>query len=72
MRAVVERARAAIEHGMPARRRPRQRRSPRPRPITRVFVRERGRVIAVPLDGVERLEACDDYVALHIGESGST
>ena len=37
------------------------------KPITRVFVRERGRMVAVPLDGVERLEACDDYVALHAG-----
>jgi two-component system LytT family response regulator len=35
------------------------------RPITRVFVRERGRMVAVPLAEVERLEGCDDYVALH-------
>jgi len=32
-----------------------------------VFVRERGRMVAVPLEDVERLEACDDYVALHAG-----
>ena len=32
-----------------------------------VFVRERGRMVAVPLEGVERLEACDDYVTLHAG-----
>jgi two-component system LytT family response regulator len=37
------------------------------KPITRVFVRERGRMVAVPLEDVERLEACDDYVALHSG-----
>jgi two-component system LytT family response regulator len=37
------------------------------RPITSVFVRERGRMIAVSLKEVERLEACDDYVALHGG-----
>ena len=24
-------------------------------------------MVAVPLEGVERLEACDDYVALHTG-----
>ena len=37
------------------------------KPITRVFVRERGRMVALPLEQVERLEACDDYVALHSG-----
>ena len=67
VRAVVERGRAALEHGLP----PvvaRAREAPAPgRPLTRVFVRERGRMVAVPLDGVERLEACDDYVALHAG-----
>jgi two-component system LytT family response regulator len=65
VRAVVERGRTAIEHGMPpvvARAREALQTS---RPITRLYVRERGRVIAVPLDSVERLEACDDYVALH-------
>jgi two-component system, LytTR family, response regulator len=34
------------------------------KPLSRVFVKERGRIIAVALDRVERLEACDDYVAL--------
>jgi len=67
VRAAAERSRAALEHGMPpvvARAREALAAS---QPITRVFVRERGRVIAVPLDSVERLEACDDYVALHAG-----
>ncbi|MGH9317467.1 MAG: LytR/AlgR family response regulator transcription factor [Thermoanaerobaculia bacterium] len=67
VRAAAARGRAAIEHGMPsvvARAREALTVS---RPITRVFVRERGRMVAVPLDGVEHLEACDDYVALHAG-----
>ncbi|HSS44087.1 MAG TPA: LytTR family DNA-binding domain-containing protein [Thermoanaerobaculia bacterium] len=67
VRAAAARGRAAIEHGMPsvvARAREALTVS---RPITRVFVRERGRMVAVPLDSVERLEACDDYVALHAG-----
>jgi two-component system LytT family response regulator len=67
VRAAVERGRAALEHGLPpvvARAREALAGS---RPIQRVFVRERGRMIAVDLDGVERLEACDDYVALHAG-----
>lgn len=67
-RAALERARAAIEQGVPglvARAREALTASA---PITRVFVRERGRLIAVPLDRVERLEACDDYVALHTAD----
>ena len=34
--------------------------------LTRVFVKERGRMIAIPLDRVERFEACDDYVAIYV------
>ncbi len=66
--AVVERARSAIELGMPPVLARAREALGAPGPITRVFVRERGKVLAVPLDGVERLEACDDYVALHAGE----
>lgn len=65
--AVVERARSAIELGMPpvvARAREALTASG---PIARVFVRERGKIVAVSLEEVERLEACDDYVALHAG-----
>jgi two-component system, LytTR family, response regulator len=36
-----------------------------PRPMTRLFVRERGRIVPVPLASIERFEARDDYVALH-------
>jgi two-component system LytT family response regulator len=34
-------------------------------PLTRVLVRDRGRLVPVQLHEVERLEAEDDYVALH-------
>ena len=63
---VLERARLAMEHELP----PIAARASRvlsdSRPLTRVFVKERGRMIAIPLERVERLEACDDYVALCI------
>jgi two-component system LytT family response regulator len=67
VRAAAERGRAAIEHGMPAIVARAHEALAASRPIQRVFVKERGRVIAVPLDSVEHLEACDDYVALHAG-----
>ncbi len=62
--AVLARARAAIEHGLPAVAARANVLSPS-RPLSHVFVKERGRMLAVPLDRVERLEACDDYVALY-------
>ena len=64
---VVERARAAIEHGLPSVVARAREALSSEKPLSRVFVRERGRMVAVNLDGVERLEACDDYVALHSG-----
>jgi two-component system LytT family response regulator len=65
VRAAVERGRAALEHGMPSVVARAREALTAGRPIRSVFVRERGRMVAVALDGVERLEACDDYVALH-------
>lgn len=35
--------------------------------LTRVFVRERNRILVVPTGDIERLEARGDYVALHAG-----
>ena len=35
--------------------------------LTRVFVRERHRILVVPTGDIERLEARGDYVALHVG-----
>src|SRR5438270_8843835 len=62
--AVLERARIGMEHGMP----PVAARASHvlsgSKSLTRVFVKERGRMIAIPLDRVERFEACDDYVAI--------
>jgi two-component system LytT family response regulator len=31
-----------------------------------VFVKGRRRLVAIPIAQVQRLEACDDYVALHV------
>ena len=66
VRAVLDRARMAMDHGIP----PMVARAssvlPVSKPLARVFVKERGRMIAIPLDQVEHLEACDDYVALCI------
>jgi two-component system LytT family response regulator len=33
-------------------------------PLTRVFVRDRGRIVPIPAQEIVRLEAEDDYVAL--------
>src|SRR6266576_4491834 len=61
---VLARARAAMEHGMPAIAARAWNAVSATKPLTHVFIKERGRMIAVPLDRVERLEACDDYVAV--------
>ena len=34
-------------------------------PLTRIFVRDRGRIVPIGVDEIERLEADDDYVAVH-------
>jgi two-component system LytT family response regulator len=49
---VAERARAALESR---------------EPFSRIFVRDRGRIIPIPVDGIDRLEAEDDYVGVHAG-----
>jgi two-component system LytT family response regulator len=64
VRGVLERARAAMEHGIPAIAARAWNAVAASKPLTHVFVKERGRMIALPLDRVERLEACDDYVAV--------
>lgn len=67
VKAAAERGRAAIEHGLPSVVARAREALTAAKPISRVFVRERGRMVAVSLDAVERLEACDDYVALYTG-----
>jgi two-component system LytT family response regulator len=48
----AERARAALsDHGT----------------FTRIFIRDRGRIIPVAVDTIDRLEAEDDYVGVHTG-----
>ncbi len=61
---VLARAHAAMEHGMPAIAARAWNALSATKPLSHVFVKERGRMIAVPLEKVERLEACDDYVAV--------
>lgn len=36
-------------------------------PLTRLFVRERGKIVPVSVEQIERLEAVDDYVMVHAG-----
>jgi two-component system, LytTR family, response regulator len=62
--AVLERARLGIELGMPPVAARASQVLSESKPLTRVFVKDRGRMISIPLDRVERLEACDDYVAI--------
>ena len=61
---VLERARAGMELGIPPIAARASQMLSESKPLTRVFVKEHGRMIAVPLQRVERLEACDDYVAI--------
>jgi two-component system LytT family response regulator len=55
-----------VPGGSAARARQVLQRAPESGPLTRVFVRERGKAIQVAIAEVERLEAQDDYVALHV------
>jgi two-component system LytT family response regulator len=36
-------------------------------PFTRIFIRDRGRIIPIAVDTIDRLEAEDDYVGVHTG-----
>lgn len=42
-------------------------RPPGHRPISRLFVRERGRIVPLAVPKIDRLEARDDYVAIYAG-----
>ena len=64
--AVLERARVGLEHGMPPIAARASQVLSQSKPLSRVFVKERGRMVAIPLEQVEHFEACDDYVALCI------
>jgi two-component system LytT family response regulator len=36
------------------------------KPISSLFVKENGRIVRIAVEHLERLEACDDYVALYV------
>lgn len=40
----------------------------RDRPLRRIFVRSRGRIVPIAIEEVSRFEARDDYVAIHTGQ----
>lgn len=64
--AVLERARNGMEHGMPSIAARASQALSESKPLTRVFVKERGRMVVIPIDRVEHFEACDDYVAIYL------
>ena len=62
---VLQRARAALqEREAPLFSRARESLSPG-RPLTRIFVRDSGRIVAIPLASLERVEGSGDYVTFH-------
>lgn len=65
--AAIERLREAVEHGAeePALERAQEALAPG-RYLTRLFVRDRGRILPVRIADIHRLEARDDYVAVHV------
>ena len=42
--------------------------TPAPAPLSRLFVRSRNRIMPLPVDQIERLEAHNDYVMLYAGK----
>jgi two-component system LytT family response regulator len=36
-------------------------------PVARLFLRDGGRIVPVPVAAIERFEACDDFVVVHAG-----
>jgi two-component system LytT family response regulator len=66
-RAAAERARRALasDDDPPAAERARQALADAGAPLTRLLVRDRGRITPIAARDIERLEAEDDYVALH-------
>lgn len=62
---VVERARKSLTAGEPSGTLERAREAVAAPRLSRIFVRERGRILPVAVSEIERLEAEDDYVAVH-------
>jgi two-component system LytT family response regulator len=65
VRQAVERAGVALEHRLPDVASRAATMLDPSEPLTSIYVKERGRMLRIPLESVERLEACDDYVAVH-------
>lgn len=66
-RAAVERAREAL-HRRGTGGRGACRGGGEPPPLTRLLVRDRRRLLALPTEAIDQLEAEDDYVRVHCGE----
>ncbi len=71
LRKAIERVRpdgdvVEIERGSVARARTVLERAGERGPLARLFVRDRGKAIQISVNDVERLEAQDDYVAVHV------
>ena len=60
----VARAKAAMKLGLPSNVARATEALDAPKPIEHFFVRERDRIRKIPVSAIERLESCDDYVAL--------
>lgn len=61
----LERARPAVEREAGADAASRAREVLRDGPVPRLFVRDAGRVVPIPVGSIEWLQACDDYVIVH-------
>jgi two-component system LytT family response regulator len=61
--AAIERARLSLEQGASTIERARVALAPGG-PVTRLFVRERGKIVPVAVNTIERMESRDDYVAV--------
>jgi len=65
--AAIERVREAMErHGAPQPLERAQEALDPGRYLTRLFVRDRGRIVPIRIADIQRLEARDDYVAVHL------
>jgi two-component system LytT family response regulator len=63
----MERARPFLERQAGASGAARAREALATGPASRIFARDGGRIVPVPVASIERLEACDDYVLVHSG-----
>jgi two-component system, LytTR family, response regulator len=62
---VLARARVALQHALPSVAGRASQVLRQSTPVTSIYIKDRGRLLRVPTESVQRLEACDDYVAVH-------